>query len=71
MNFRKGVSEMKNCKLSIMNSIIAGILLCGMLAACGVAEKRYSAPEEPKAAEVIDMNIPDHIISSRAKNQIR
>lgn len=59
---------MKSCKLSVINSIVAGILLCGMLAACGVAEKRYSAPIEPDAAEVIDINVPDHVASHRAKN---
>lgn len=33
---------MKKCKLSIINSIIAGILICAMLAACGAAEKQNS-----------------------------
>ena len=31
---------MKNYKLSIMNSAIAGILICAMLAACGTVEKQ-------------------------------
>ena len=33
---------MKKCKLSIINSVIAGILICAMLAACGAAEKQSS-----------------------------
>ena len=59
---------MKKCKLSIINAVIAGIMICGMLAACGVAEKRYAAPEDTGAVESVNINIPDHVVSSRAKN---
>lgn len=58
---------MNKCKLSIINAVIAGILICGMLAACGAAEKRYAAPEEYKSSETV-INVPDHITSTRAKN---
>lgn len=58
---------MKKCKLSIINAVIAGILICGMLAACGAAEKRYAAPEGPQASFAQE-NIPDHVSSGRAKN---
>lgn len=58
---------MNKCKLSIINAVIAGILICGMLAACGAAEKRYAAPEKHGVSEVV-INVPDHISSTRAKN---
>lgn len=59
---------MKKCKLSIMNAVIAGILICGMLAACGVAEKRYAAPDKGTSTDVVRINVPDNIASTRAKN---
>ena len=33
---------MKHCKTSIISSIIAGILICGMLAACGEVGKQHN-----------------------------
>ena len=51
-----------------MNAVIAGILICGMLAACGVAEKRYAAPDAVETPDVVRMNVPDHVVSTRAKN---
>ena len=34
---------MKSTKLSIVNSVVAGILICAMLAACGAVEKQSAA----------------------------
>lgn len=51
---------MKQYKLSIINSVIAGILICAMLAACGVVEKQNPAvgtdPTEP--SETISQTQP-------------
>ncbi len=45
---------MKKCKLSIINSVVAGILICAMLAACGAVEKQSSAStrSEPTSGTV-------------------
>ena len=58
---------MKKCKISVINAVIAGILICGMLAAFGVAEKRFAAPDADVSTDVIELNIPDNISSTRAK----
>lgn len=36
---------MKKYRHSVLNSVLSGILICGILAACGVAEKNFAAPE--------------------------
>lgn len=59
---------MKKCKISIINAVITGILICGMLAAFGVAEKRYAAPDAGPSTDIVRINVPDNISSSRAKN---
>ena len=57
---------MKSCKISIVSSIIVGIMVCGMLAACGAAESQMKNP--PAAglgiSEAIEKNIPDNVVPS-------
>lgn len=50
---------MKKVKMSVLNSILAGILICGMLAACGAAEKNFAAPE--KLLSDKDPGVPTYV----------
>ena len=57
---------MKSCKISIVSSIIVGIMVCGMLAACGAAESQMKNPpaEGLGVSEVFEKNIPDNVVPS-------
>ena len=50
---------MNKYSLSIINSLLAAILICGMLAACGAAEKSFAAPKN--ISETVSENVPANI----------
>lgn len=52
---------MKHYKTSVISSIIAGILICGMLAACGAAQKQQDD-------NLSDNNLPINNVSDDQKN---
>ncbi len=55
---------MKKTKLTVFNSLLAGILICGILAAYGAFEKRLAAPKI-QTPDVLPVSayVPDHVVS--------
>ena len=51
---------MKKYKLSIVNSVIAGILICAILAACGAAEMKRPEVDPPPADK--EISAPAHVL---------
>lgn len=57
---------MKKYGFSVLNSLLAGILICGLLAACGIAEKNFAAPKPLIAADTVGADVPTHLSDKKA-----
>ena len=59
---------MKKTNIHVLNSLLAGILICGMLAACGAAEKNFAAPENLSEIQKND-NVPTYTARVEQKTE--